>query len=232
MSNSKDAANSAKRFNVSPKDAEIHIPVLTVIQKHKVVRAEALGYILQISGAFGKNPARKFRPSEVQKWARRMGLNYVGTVPQYVSTVKGAAATNMVHNMRHEAAVCAIELALRFGAADVEIIEFNERREKDEKLADLYALVPSSGVIRAIEVELTQKSQGRLTGVIDGHEQKVKHAEYDEVMYLTASAGISAAVKRAHEAQQAKFILAALDINDFFQNLVRASGCNIEGAVA
>lgn len=201
---------------LTPKTVAVQ-PMVDVIRHHRIVSELSLGYVLQAIGFFRSDRSEKFRPSDVAKFARRHGLNYTTTVPRYVTTAGGAAGANLVHNARHEAAVCAVELLIRF-VAGLDVIDWDHQRRRGKHLADLY-VENATGITTAVEIELTRKDNTRLREIARSHHEQVARGDYDRVLYLTDAANIHRAVTEHGSVLGQR--LTIIDLNEF---LVRELG--------
>ena len=198
-------------------------PMVAVIRLHKVVSELALGYILQANGYFRSDRSVKFRPSDVTKFASRHGLHCTMSVPRYVTTVGGAAGANLVHNARHEAAVCAVELLVRF-VAGFEVIDWDHQRRRGKHLADLY-VENATGITTAVEIELTRKDNSRLRKVARSHHEQIARGDYDRVLYLTDGANIHRAVTEHGSVLGQR--LTIIDLNKFLVRELARKGVSV-----
>ena len=223
-----------KRRNNTQRDATIHGPVAEVIRKHKIAPATALGWVLQSMGGFGSK-SRRHRPSEVKKWAERQGLHVTSIGGcDYVTTVAGAAAVNLINNAQHEAAVCAIELATTMagGVSDTTgAIDWTdgEERRAGQKYADLYLYDVNDMSVTAFEIERRQKASGRYTDIVLNYEEAIEKRQITEVIYLVGSPIIGGVIKKHAATLMEAGRLNVVDIDAFFKNCLARAGVLVEG---
>ena len=180
------------RRNRSPHES-IHRDIADVIRRHRGIRVEALGAVMQ--AATGRTSA--FKPYEIARWAERHNLSVTNG---YVTAAQGAAGVSWASGVMasHEAAVCGVDLVsqLLLGLQQVEMADGPSRQGSKE--ADLYLAHPEYGVL-AVEVELTQKSTSRYQTIFGRHEERVRRGDYAGVVYLCGTPGVAHVLERIAE---------------------------------